>query len=491
VSPFSGLVDRIGSIVWGPYMLALFMGTGIYLTIGLRALQVTRLGFAVRSVLGLERARSARRDGERPDGGHARAGGGREEGKGSRGGQGGEEGEISAFGALTTALAATVGTGNLAGVATAIFLGGPGAVFWMWVTALFGTATKYSEALLAVRFRRRVRGGGFAGGPMYYIREGLGPRWRWLSYAFAGFASAAAFGIGNLVQANSVAQAARASLGAPVAATGAVLAALTAVVLLGGIRRISGLATKLVPFMAAVYVAGATAVILLNLDEVPEAFGLIVRGAFTGTAASGGFLGAGVGTALRMGVARGVFSNEAGLGSAPIAHAAARTDSPARQGTVAMLGTYIDTLFISSLTALVIIVSGAWRSGLTGAALSAHAFRVGLPGPGDFVVTLGLILFAFSTILAWSYYGERSVEYLLGRRALMPYRIAWTAAVAVGAVAELRVVWSIADVMNGLMAIPNLVALLALSGVVFSTTRGEFPEPSPSPRPWPRPRTNP
>ncbi|WP_348761402.1 sodium:alanine symporter family protein [uncultured Salinisphaera sp.] len=438
------VLSTLSGWVWGPVMLALLLGTGIYLTLGLRGIPQRKLGYGF-AMLFAGRRQSA------------------------------EPGDITPFQALATALSATVGTGNIAGVATAIHLGGPGAVFWMWVTALVGMATKYGEAVLAVNYRQTNSAGQHVGGPMYYIRNGLGEHWRWLAFLFALFATVAAFGIGNTVQSNSVSQVlAESRFAVPTWLTGLVLAVGVAVVVLGGVQRLARVTEKLVPFMAVVYVIGALAVLAFNIDGVPAAFSLIVTDAFTGTAAAGGFAGAGVLMAIRFGVARGIFSNEAGLGSAPIAHAAARTDSPVRQGVVAMLGTFIDTIIVCSLTALVIIATGAWDSASTGAALSAEAFTQGLPGPGGAVVSFGLVVFAFSTMLAWSYYGERTAEYLMGSWVVTPYRVLWVIAVFVGAVAQLDLVWLVADVMNALMAIPNLIALLLLSPVIFRLTRRYF-----------------
>jgi AGCS family alanine or glycine:cation symporter len=441
---FTELLEAASALVWGPAMLALLLGAGIYLTVGLRFATWRRIGAGFRSLwrgrLGSEHA-----------------------------------GDITPFQALMTALSATVGTGNIAGVATAIFLGGPGALFWMWVTALFGMATKYAEAVLAVRFRETDRAGRYVGGPMYYISNGLHARWRLLAVVFAFFGMVAGFGIGNTVQANSVADAVNSTLGVEHWITGLVIAVLAGAVIIGGIRRIAEVAGRLVPFMAVAYVAGALLVILSDIGRLPAALSAIVHDAFTGTAATGGFAGAGVWAAMRFGVARGIFSNEAGLGSAPIAHAAARTDDPVRQGTIGMLGTFIDTIVICTMTGLVIVVQGSWTGGQTGAALSAQAFESGLPLLGHHVVSLGLMLFAFTTILGWSYYGERCAQYLFGERLIWPYRVAWILAIPVGAVGNLGAVWLIADILNGLMAVPNLLALLMLSPVVFRLTRQVAP----------------
>ncbi|MFT4569808.1 MAG: AGCS family alanine or glycine:cation symporter [Hyphomicrobiaceae bacterium] len=433
------IIGQINGVVWGPFMLALILGTGLWLSIGLRAMPIRSL------FKGFRLLAAGRAETDRP-------------------------GDISPFQALMTSLAATVGTGNIAGVATAVALGGPGAIFWMWCTALVGMATKYAEAVLAVEFRERAEDGSFSGGPMYYIRGGLGAQWRWLGVAFAVFGALAGFGIGNTVQSNSVADALQASFAIPEWATGITLFVLAAAVVLGGVRRIARVAETLVPLMAIAYVVAGLYVIIGNIGEVPAALSLIVSSAFTGQAAAGGFAGAGVWAALRFGVARGVFSNEAGLGSAPIAHAAARTDSPVQQGMIAMLGTFIDTIILCSVTGLVIVISGAWQDGTTGAALSAAAFEATIPG-GQYVVSIGLAVFAFTTILGWSYYSERCVVYLFGVRAIPTFRVLWVLAVPVGAFAQLDFVWLLADTLNALMAIPNLIALLLLSPLVFRLTR--------------------
>jgi len=379
-----------------------------------------------------------------------------------------------------TALAATIGTGNIAGVATAIYLGGPGAVFWMWMTALFGMATKYAEAVLALEYRERDELGKYVGGPMYYIKNGLGLRWRWLAVVFAGFGAFASFGIGNMVQANSVADAVATVFQLPAWITAAIITIAAGSVILGGITRIAEVAEKLVPLMALAYVGGALWVITLNAEKIPEAIFLIVTSAFTPIAATGGFVGAGVWAALRFGVARGIFSNEAGLGSAPIAHAAARTQSPVQQGMIAMLGTFIDTLVVCTMTALVIVLTGVWRSGENGAALSTLAFNTGLPGWGGYIVVFGLVVFAFTTILGWSYYGERCAEYLFGVKVILPFRIVWICAIPFGALGKLSMIWLLADIMNGLMAVPNLIALGLLSPIVFRLTR-EYRRPDKAP----------
>jgi AGCS family alanine or glycine:cation symporter len=370
-----------------------------------------------------------------------------------------------------TALAATIGTGNIAGVATAIFLGGPGAMFWMWCTALVGMATKFAESVCAIRYREVDERGNHVGGPMYYIRNGLGASWGWLAVTFASFGALAGFGIGNTVQANSVAHVMDVSFGVPRVVTGVVMMVMVFLVLIGGIRRIGEVAGKLVPFMCVLYVGGGLVVLAINAAALPAAFASILSGAFTATAARGGFAGAAVWAAIQFGVARGIFSNEAGLGSAPIAHAAATTNSPVQQGFIGMLGTFIDTIIVCSITGLVIVSSGTWTSGETGAALSSLAFENSLPGGGRILVAISLALFAFTTLLGWSYYGERCVEYLFGVRSVVPFRLLWTLAVPLGAIVQLDFIWLLADTLNAMMALPNLIALLLLSPVVFRLTR--------------------
>jgi AGCS family alanine or glycine:cation symporter len=442
VETISAALNWLNGIVWGVPMLILILGVGLYLTIGLKLRSVLQVPLSL-AFLWKGRVR---------------------EGKG----------EITPFNALMTELSATIGTGNIAGVATAIFLGGPGAVFWMWMTALVGMATKYAEAVCAVRYREEDARGEYVGGPMYYIKNGLGERWTWLGVCFALFASIAGFGIGNMVQANSVAHALNASLAIPEWATGAVMFLLVGAVLLGGIQRIAAVAGKLVPLMAILYVGSGLVVLAINFAAIPEAFRLIFVHAFTPIAATGGFTGAAVWAALQFGVARGVFSNEAGLGSAPIAHAAAQTKGPVSQGLIAMLAPFIDTIVVCSFTALVILTSGVWTSGQTGAALTSSAFEASLPSVGHHIVSVSLALFAFTTLLGWSYYSERSLEYLFGVRIIKPFRVAWCIAVFVGATIQLAFVWLLADTLNALMAIPNLIALVLLSPVVFALTREFF-----------------
>ena len=438
-------IKALNGIVWGPAMLVLILGTGLFLMFGLRFMPILKLGYGSKMLW-----------------------------RGRESGSGAEQGDISAFNALMTSLSATIGTGNIAGVATAIFLGGPGALFWMWMTALVGMATKYAEAVLAVHYRETDANGNNSGGPMYYIKNGLGNRFAWLGTTFAIFGAMAGFGIGNTIQANSVADALNSKFDIPFEWTGIAIAILVALVLLGGIKRIAHVAGKLVPFMAVSYVLAATAILLMHAEQVPAAFDLIFTYAFTPIAATGGFAGAAVWAAIRFCVARGIFSNEAGLGSAPIAHASAMTNNPVRQGTIAMMGTFIDTIIICSMTGLVIIVSGAWTSGETGASLSSLAFESAMPGIGSYVVTLGLSVFAFTTILGWSIYSEKCVTYLLGIKAVIPFRILWILAVPVGAISDLEFIWLVADTLNALMALPNLVALLLLSPVVFGLTTTYF-----------------
>lgn len=436
-------VSSVNGLVWGPPMLVLILGVGLFLSIGLKFMPIRKLGAGFRLMWSGRQAT-------------------------------GEDGEIPPFQALMTALSATVGTGNIAGVATAVFLGGPGALLWMWLTALVGMATKYSEAVLAVRFREVDERGDHVGGPMYYIRNGLGPKWAWLGVLFAIFAAVAGFGIGNTVQANSVADVMQTTFSIPHWATGLVLMVLVGLVLVGGIRRIGQVASGLVPLMAISYLVAGLIVLAINAQEIPAALALVFKHAFSPIAAEGGFAGAAVWAAIRFGVARGVFSNEAGLGSAPIAHAAAQTKNPIKQGMVAMLGTFIDTIVICSITGLVIITSGTWTSGESGAALTSMAFEAALPGWGNYVVAVALAIFAFTTILGWSFYGERCIEFLFGVKAIVPYRIVWILAVPVGATLNLGFVWLLADTLNAMMALPNLIALLLLSPVVLKLTRDHF-----------------
>ncbi|MFT7287983.1 MAG: AGCS family alanine or glycine:cation symporter [Halieaceae bacterium] len=435
------LIRTINGIVWGPLMLLLLLGTGIFLTLGLRFLTLRKLPVGIALLL--------------------------------RGRKGSGAGDISPFSALMTSLSATIGTGNIAGVATAITLGGPGALFWMWITALFGMATKFAEAVCAVHFREQDSDGNYSGGPMYYIRNGLAAHWHWLAFAFAIFGSLAGFGIANTVQSNSVAQVLNDSYAIKPLYTGIVLMVLVGAVVLGGIRRISAVASFLVPLMACSYLLMGIIVIVLNAAEVPAAIGTIVDAAFTGSAAAGGFAGASIWAAIRFGVARGIFSNEAGLGSAPIAHAAARTNEPVEQGMIAMLGTFIDTLLVCSITGLVIVIMDVIPSGVSGASLTSMAFGNAFPG-GDIIVTIGLCVFAFTTMIGWSFYGERCVVFLVGTRGILPFRVAWVLAIPVGTIVKLDLVWLIADTLNAFMAIPNLIALILLGPLVFRLSREYF-----------------
>ncbi|MDM8552003.1 sodium:alanine symporter family protein [Desulfobacterales bacterium HSG2] len=438
---FETLVGQVGAFAWGPPMLILLVGTGFWLTLSLRGIQFRKLWYSLYLAL------IKRKD------------------------EGDEPGDITHFQALMTALSATVGTGNIAGVATAIAVGGPGALFWMWITGLVGMATKYSEAVLAVKFRVTDEDGTMSGGPMYYISRGLG--WKWLGTLFAIFATIASFGIGNMVQSNSVADAMEATFHVPFYVTGGLLMLFTALVILGGIKNIGKVTGILVPMMIVFYMAGALVILLMHITAIPAALAMIVRQAFTPTAASGGFLGSGVMLAIRMGVARGVFSNESGLGSAPIAAAAAQTKHPVTQALVSMTQTFIDTIVVCTMTGLILIITGAWNSGKTGAELTTFAFQTGMTG-GGYIVTIGLVLFAYSTILGWSYYGEKSIEYLFGEKAVKPYRIVFVLFVGVGAVAKLDLVWSLSDTFNGLMAVPNLIGLLLLTPIVVKETRDFF-----------------
>lgn len=432
----------INEFVWGPPMLLLLVGTGIYFTVRTRFFSITRLGFVLKQTL----LKIFKKD------------------------QSGE-GDISAFQAVSTALAATVGTGNIAGVATAISIGGPGAVFWMWVSAIFGMTTKFAEVVLSIEFREKNKHGDFVGGPMYYIEKGLNKKW--LAYLFAGFGALAAFGIGNMVQSNSVAESLNYSFAIPKIATGIILALVTAVVILGGIKRIGVVTERLVPVMAAFYILGALFIVLSNITHIGEALGLIFSSAFTGTAAVGGFAGSTVAMAMRRGVSRGVFSNEAGLGSAPIAHAAATTDHPVRQGLWGIFEVFMDTIIICTLTALSIMMSGVWSSGATGSALTTAAFESVIPF-GGYIVSIGILLFAFSTILGWAYYGEKCIEFIAGTGSVMIYRLIYIPLIAVGSIGGLHQLWDLSDTLNGLMAIPNLIGLLLLSPIVIRRTREFF-----------------
>ncbi len=433
------IVSTLSGIVWGAPMLVLLVGTGLYLTIILKGMQFWALPHAMKLIFHKEH------DGE---------------------------GEISHFAALMTALAATVGIGNIVGVATAISLGGPGAVFWMWMTGLVGMATKYSEAVLAVKYRQKGHHHGFKGGPMYYLTYGLNmPK---LGMAFAIFTALAAFGIGNMTQANAVATLLDTQMGIPTWITGVVLLTLTAVVILGGIKSIGNFTSFLVPFMIVVYVTVSLVILCMNLDKLPHALSLIFYHAFNPIAAGGGFVGATMAAAIRYGVARGVFSNESGLGSAPIAAAAAKTNDPVRQSLVSMTQTFIDTLVVCTMTALIILISPFWEQGVSPGVITMQSFTMYLGSFGTIVVVLSTALFAYSTILGWSYYGEKAFEYIFGERFIRLYRVLFIAGVMVGSMMKLEFVWNFSDLMNGMMAIPNLIALLLLSKVISSETNRYF-----------------
>lgn len=436
----------LNEFVWGPVMLALLVGAGVYLTLRTNFFAILKIGYVMKNTLFKMFDKEVR-----------------------------GEGEITPFQAVSTALAATVGTGNVAGVATAIALGGPGAVFWMWISAIFGMTTKFAEVVLSIKYREQTADGRFVGGPMYYLRNGIRSKGlgKFLAVLFSIFGGIAAFGIGNMVQSNSVAAALEEAVNVPPLWTGIALAIMTALVILGGIKRIGAVTEKLVPFMAAIYILGALFIIILNGAHLPEAFGLIFRHAFTPAAATGGFAGATISIAMRRGVSRGVFSNEAGLGSAPIAHAAATTDSPVRQGLWGVFEVFVDTIIICTLTALAIMVSGLWDSGISGAALTTQAFNEAIPG-GGYIVSIGIMLFAFSTILGWSYYGERCAEFLFGKGAIIPYRVIWIPAIIIGSIGGLELLWDVADTLNGLMILPNIIGVILLSGTVISLTKDYF-----------------
>lgn len=442
------LVSKLADFAWGPIMIVLLVGTGVVLSLGTKFVQFRKLGLAFKLIFSKNT---------------------------------GNDGDITPFQALMTSLAATIGTGNIAGVASAIAAGGPGAVFWMWITAAFGGATKFGEALLAIKYRTTNENGEKSGGPMYYIEYGMkekfGGNWKWLGVLFALFGMVASFGIGNMVQANSVAEAVKISMNIPAVVTGIVIALATALVIVGGIKNIGRVADKIVPTMAIIYVIGALIVIFSNVSAIPEAFKMIFSGAFSAKAVGGGLLG----TVIRYGVARGVFSNEAGLGSAPIAHAASTNNDPVVQGIIGSLGSFLDTIVVCTMTALVILTSGlvkigsegllSVKDGLKGAALTTEAFNTSMPGFGGLIVSIGLIFFAFSTILGWYYYGSKCLEYLAGVKAVKFYKIVFILLVFVGSIQSIDLVWNLSDAFNGLMAIPNLIALLSLSPLIFMMTR--------------------
>jgi alanine or glycine:cation symporter, AGCS family len=428
------VLSKICDFVWGPPLLILLCGTHIYLTIRLKFIQ-RYIGKAIK--LSFSRHKEG-------------------------------EGDVSHFGALMTALAATIGTGNIVGVATAVAAGGPGAVLWMWLTGVFGIATKFAEAVLSVKYRITTKNGSMAGGPMYVLERGLNAKW--LGIIFAVFTSVAAFGIGNMVQANSVASMLKETCHVSPWLSGGIMAVITAVVIIGGIKSIALACEWLVPFMAISYVLGCLIILALRIETIGQTISLIFTSAFTGQAAVGGFLGAGMKEAIRYGVARGLFSNESGLGSAPIVAAAAQTKNPVRQGLVSSTGTFWDTVVVCAMTGLVVVNSGAWTEGVKGTVLTKAAFA-SLPIVGPVVLTVGLVTFVFSTILGWSYYGEKAIEYLLGTKAIKPYRWMWVVCVMIGSVSTLNAVWTFADIANGLMAVPNLISLLVLTPVIILETK--------------------
>lgn len=428
------LLGTTADWIWGPPLLMLLVGTHLYLTVRLRFIQ-RFIGLAIK--LSFKREREG-------------------------------EGDVSHFGALTTALAATIGTGNIVGVATAVAAGGPGAVLWMWLTGVFGIATKYGEALLSVKYRVKNERGEFSGGPMYVIERGMNKKW--LAVSFAALTAISAFGIGNMVQANSISTMVNETFGVSPWITGILMTAFTALVILGGIKSIARVCEGLVPLMAIFYVLGCLLLLGLKFDTVGDTISLIFSSAFTGQAAVGGFLGAGVREALRYGIARGLFSNESGLGSAPIVAAAAQTTNPVRQALVSSTGTFWDTVVVCALTGLVVVNSGFWMDGLNGAALTKAAFGE-FHVLGSIILSVALLTFVFSTILGWSYYGEKAAEYLFGTPVIRYYRYLWVAAVMVGSLVSLKAVWTFADITNGLMAIPNLISLIVLSKVLVSETQ--------------------
>ncbi|MFV0449553.1 MAG: alanine/glycine:cation symporter family protein [Vibrio sp.] len=438
------LLQSIDNFIWGPPLLILLVGTGIYFTFRLGLLQFRHLPTALKMVFSKDK--------------HSN-----------------KEGDVSSFAALCTALSATIGTGNIVGVATAIKVGGPGALFWMWLAAVFGMATKYAECLLAVKYRKTDANGQMVGGPMYYLQDGVGSKA--LAILFAVFAvGVACFGIGTFPQVNAILDATQISFGVSREVTAVVLTLLVAFVTIGGIQSIAKVAGKVVPTMAVFYIVACLSVIITNSDQLLNAIELVLVSAFTSTAATGGFLGASIMLAIQSGIARGVFSNESGLGSAPMAAAAAKTDSCVRQGLISMTGTFFDTIIICTMTGLALILTGAWQTDLAGAAMTTHAFAVGLNAStlGPMLVSIGLMFFAFTTILGWNYYGERCVVYLLGTKAVLPYKLVFIALVASGAFLHLDMIWILADIVNGLMAIPNLIGLIALRHVVIEETRRYF-----------------
>ena len=439
---FLALIKNIDSILWGPPLIILLVGTGIFLTIRLKLLQVAKLPLAMKLIT------TAKNQGS---------------------------GDISSFKALCVAMSATVGTGNIVGVATAVAAGGPGAIFWMWIAAFFGMATKYSEGLLAIKYRSKDKLGQVAGGPMYYIELGLGKKYRPLAIIFAVFCVLVAFfGIGTFAQVNAIVQSVNISFGVPAYMTDIVLTVLVAAITLGGLKSIARAASAIVPFMAVLYFFTCLSIIVLHIGDIPAAVATIIESAFTGHAALGGFAGSTIMVAMQSGIARGVFSNESGLGSAPIAAAAAKTQWPAEQGLISMTGTFIDTIIICTMTGLTLVLTGVWYGDAAGAAMTNTAFSMDYGPVGGVFLTISLALFAFTTILGWNYYGERACQYLFGIKGILPYRLIFICLVASGAFLELEAIWVLADIVNGLMAIPNLIALIGLSGVIVAETKKYF-----------------
>lgn len=437
------LFKAINNLVWGPPLLLLLVGTGVYLTLRLGVFQIGKLPTAFRLIFSSDQS---------------------------------GQGDVSSFAALCTALAATVGTGNIVGVATAITTGGPGALFWMWVAAFFGMATKYAEGFLAIKYRTKDANGQAAGGPMHYITLGMGQKWKPLAIFFAiSGVLVALLGIGTFSQVNSITASLEMSFGLAPQLISILTAILIAFFIFGGIEKISDVSTKIVPFMAILYILASVIVLAMHFDQILPTLALVLKSAFSPAAAAGGFAGATVQQAIQRGIARGVFSNESGLGSAPIAAAAAKSDNPVEQGLISMTGTFIDTLIICSLTGLSILVTDQWTTeGLAGAPLTQAAFATVFGNTGSIALTISLVLFAFTTILGWSYYGERCIEFLFGTKSILPYRLLFVAMVALGGFLKLDLIWTIADIVNGLMALPNLIALLALSPVIINETRLYF-----------------
>lgn len=436
---FIPVLNAIDSFMWGPPLITLLVGTGIYLTVRLHLLQVFRLPLALRLIF-------------------------KAQNKG--------EGDVSSFKALCVALAATVGTGNIVGVATAVKVGGPGAIFWMWMAAFFGMATKYAEGLLAVKYRSVDAKGDIAGGPMFYIRNGMGEKWKPLATFFAIACILVAYlGIGTFPQVNAIVDSMELSFGFPKVATDAILTFFIAAITIGGLQSIAKVASGIIPFMAFLYIAISFGLLVANIDQLPAAVALIFADAFTGSAAAGGFAGSTVMMAMQNGIARGVFSNESGLGSAPIAAAAAKTKHPAEQGLISMTGTFIDTIIICTMTGIALVITGVWQGDAAGAAMTSAAFAATYGTVGSQLLTIALALFAFTTILGWNYYGERACIYLFGTKGVLPYRLIFIVLIACGAFLKLEAIWILADIVNGLMAIPNLIALIALSGVVVAETK--------------------